>query len=139
MPEEVYWRTRSGKRTKEAASRNLFPQYLFVRFSINDPTWGKVLEADGMRSLLQMDAIPRAIPDAFIERMRSALDLGLFDQTTQHLRMEPGDQLEILDGPFADMVVQFINAPSKKRVEVLMTLMGRETKMSFSVDKVKKV
>jgi transcription antitermination factor NusG len=97
------------------------------------------VECDSVKCLLQTDNIPRAVPDDLIRDLGNAEEMGLFDQTISHLRMEEGEEMRVLEGPFAEFVGKFINAPSKNRVELLLSLFGRETIATFDIDQLQKL
>ena len=138
MPLETYFAKRSARITIKK-QRPLFTRYIFVRFSLNLPSWGLIPLCNSVRGVLDHDGTPQPVPDGFVARVKSAEEMGLFDQTTAHLRMSPGDRVEITEGPFANQIAVFINAPSKKRVEVLLEIMGAPQKFSFSTDQIRKV
>jgi len=138
LPIERYRAKISSRRTVEK-ERPLIPQYVFVQFDINKDGWELINRADSIRRLLDMDGIPRAAPTDFVEGLQNALQIGLFDQTTAHLRMDEGDELEVLDGPFKDFIGTFIGASTKKRVDLLLNIFGRPTRVSFDVDQVRKL
>ena len=138
LPMETYSAKGKNRKTIER-KRPLFPQYLFVRFDIETDPWGYIAEQDAVRTLLDVDGKPAPIPDEFIDRIKSAEDIGLFDKTVDHLRMTPGDPVEVLEGPFSHHVGKFAGASSRQRVRLLMDVLGRETVVSFDVGDVRRV
>ncbi len=138
LPVERYRAKINSRRTIEK-EKPLFPQYLFVRFDINRAGWGLIAEEDSINRLLEVDRIPCSVPDDFVNGLRGAEELGLFDRTTAHLRTEVGDEFEILEGPFGEHIGAFIDAPSKQRIELLLEIFGRPTRVMFGIDQVRKI
>ena len=138
IPVEKYRAKVNSRKTIEK-TRVLFTQYLFVYFDIDRDQWGQIARADAVRKIMGSCQTPRAIPDEFIDSIRNAENMGLFDKTTAHLRMSDGDEMEVLDGPFTGLVGKFAKGTSKRRVELLLEVLGGPTRVSFDVGDVRKL
>ena len=102
----------------------LFPRYGFVRFDINHPGWGEIIDTKGVIDLIRMNRIPRAVPEAVISGLQLADQMGLFDHTKPP---KVGTMVEIMDGhPFANEIGRICNIPKNRRARVLLKVMGGE-------------
>ena len=99
LPMEIY-RARLNLRRTVVKTKPLFPRYLFIKFKIEKSPWGYIMQCSAIRRMLEAGGKPRAVPGELIKSLRGAEEIGLFDQTTAHLRMDPGDDLLIIEGPF---------------------------------------
>lgn len=123
-----------SSRRRQKIERPLFPGYCFVAFDIEREEWQGIipltvstrnyLAADGVRALLSNNLIPARIQPIIVERLRRAEQAGIFDFTRPLSSFAPGDNVEIMEGPFAGLVAKIKSASIKKRVRLLIgTLM----------------
>lgn len=111
---------------KEIFERPLFPRYAFVQFDPLEP-WSEIRHADSVVDLLRNDNQPMRVPDGFVESLKHAEQLGLFDRTKLPAPFPIGSSV-MLDssGPFADLVGKVRRARSRERVDVLIKYLNRE-------------
>jgi transcriptional antiterminator RfaH len=108
----------------------LFPCYIFVRCVIEDRI-NDVQHTSGISSIVHFGSIIPAVPDAVIEELQACFDSD--DMITVENRISPGDAVLVADGAFAGMHAQVLkNLPAKKRVQILLEILGRPT--SVEVD-----
>ena len=124
LPRAKCW-IRHARQKKERV-QPLLPRYLFVGFDINIMPWYEIRNTDGVEGVLSNNSIPVAVPAAAIEDLRAMEEIGVFDETTEVLRLRAGDPLRLVKGPFAGHVCTLKSARGKKRVEVILSLFGRE-------------
>jgi transcriptional antiterminator RfaH len=115
--------------------RPLFPGYLFVQFSADQPGWQSINSTRGVsRLLLQGQNKLQALPSPFIAGLLARCDeAGMLIETED---FKPGDRVRLLSGPFADFVTTVESFESQERIRVLFDLMGRETRVSVPVGSV---
>lgn len=138
-PVERFFRVYRGKR--EMVSRPLFPRYIFAAFDPHKADWGAINHADGVVSVLGHAGKASRVPTVWIDGVRRAEGMGVFDRTTKNpAGLKIGQNLKIGKGPFVGMqatVAEFVgrlrSSRSKKRVKVLMDLLGRATTLEFDV------
>lgn len=131
LPLAKKWIVRARK--KKERDLPLYSRYLFVRVNPDMDGFYKISTANGVEGLLSNCGIPSAIPDADINDLRAQQGMGLWDETTQVLRMEPGSLVKLIRGPLSNCVGVLERAISKKLVEVRFRFFGRETLMKISL------
>jgi len=124
LPRTRRWIRHARKKTERVLP--LLPRYLFVGFDINLMPWYEIRNTDGVEGVLSNNTIPVAVPAAAIEDLRVMQEMGVFDETTEVLRLSVGDRVKMVTGPFAGHVCTLKSARGKERVEVIMALFGRE-------------
>lgn len=104
----------------------LFPRYLFVALDIDAAPWRSVNGTIGVVRLVAFGDRPAAVPDDVIDEIRAReREDGVVD--LQALRpFEPGEAVDIVDGPFRDRTGIFQCRTASDRVVVLLNLLGRD-------------
>ena len=127
----LYRKKRRHAGRSETVIRPFFPRYLFVRVDMARERWRPILSTFGVSRLVGGAQGPESLPEAVIAglRERSGQD-GLFELGVRPLRS--GDAVRIADGPFADLEGVFRAKSDRERVSVLLSLMGREVKVTVA-------
>ena len=89
--------------------RPLFPGYMFVSFALDTAPWRKINSTVGVARLVSFDGQPKALPP---------------DQ------FAPGDELQVMSGPFAEYVATIETIDAEQRIWLLMEFMGQKTRMA---------
>ena len=79
--------------------RPLFPGYMFVSFALDIASWHKINSTVGVARLVSFDGQPKALPP---------------DQ------FAPGDELQVMSGPFAEYVATIETIDAEQRIWLLM-------------------
>jgi transcriptional antiterminator RfaH len=126
--------TRKYKRPKFTTVETvMFPRYVFVAADRVD-----LLEVDGVNGILKRDGRWARIPDATIEDLRVAVDMGLFDRTRDKRAIfSPGQDVRIEEGPLAGLAAKVRKAMSGQDAELLVDLLGRSTLVRVDLDIIK--
>lgn len=114
----------------------LFDRYVFVLLPLRG-LWQPARYARGVAKLISSPSgTPLAVPLAAFEEIRkrcggdrAEIIVGLepdFKEKTQQRRFEKGDAVRVIDGPWAGWN-GFVELSKRKRVEVLLSIFGRET------------
>lgn len=124
LPVEKVWIRHARRKTERV--RPLFARYLFVGFDPNLTAWSPIRATDGVETLLcGTDGIPSRVPGGLIEKLKGAVEVGQFDETRNGWQgAKPGDNLQLIEGPFRDLVVQLKMALPNKRVEIFLKVLG---------------
>lgn len=77
----------------------LFPGYVFVRMAMREKL--RVLQVPGLVQLVSFQGAPAALPEAEIEKLRTALHSGVTAQPYRYLSI--GSKVEISRGPLQGM------------------------------------
>lgn len=116
--------------------RSVFPGYLFVNFDVLADPWRDICSTRGIRRVLgARDDGAVALPKGFVETMLTDSPSGVIEAPENDgVIFKQGDELKILDGPFAGRtgVMKF---KEKGRVALLLTLLGRENTVILPVDR----
>jgi transcriptional antiterminator RfaH len=120
---------RHARRLK-TVRRPLFPRYAFVRFDIERDRWLSVCGTFGVTRLFMQDGRPVPVPVGLVEELLAHSDAGV---TRLDVKLEAGQRVRILSGPFADFTATLARLDEGRRVEVLLEMMGAS--VSVSVDR----
>ena len=85
-----------------------------------------------------MDGIkPARVADHMID-LRKRERNGLID-LSQRSRLKPGNRVRLLRGPFAGHLVIFAGMKPRERVEVLLTFLGAQQRVTLPQDDVERI
>lgn len=125
-----YLAKRRHARRTERVPRPLFPRYLFVHINPDCDRWRSVNGTFGVRYLIANDNVPLPVPDGIVESFKAREDnSGLI--TPELPSFQPGQRIEILEGPMAMHAGVFHRMSDKERVVLLLSLLGREVSVSM--------
>ena len=134
--EEVVEIKEGVKRTTE---RKFFPGYVFVNMEMNEDTWHLVKSTPKVLGFIGGTAekpapIPEKQMNAVINRVEQAVD-----KPKPKTLFEPGQQVRVADGPFADFtgMVEEVNY-EKNRLRVAVLIFGRSTPVELEFSQVEK-
>ena len=150
VPTEEVTEIKNGKRTQ--VNRKKLPGYLLVRMDLNDESWGAVRNTPGVTgfvgatsrpSPLSIDEVvgllaPAASPQA--ARTAETTSPAAAAAPTAVVDFEVGESVTVMDGPFATLpaTINQINAEQQK-LQVLVSIFGRETPVELSFNQVQKI
>lgn len=135
----VQRRNRVIRRRKVQREYPLFPGYIFVMFDVKQDAWGDILETDGVIDFLKGGDRPSRVPASLVEHFMRAERAGAFDYTVPTSSFKLGDDVEIKTGPFAGLIARIKNANAKKRVQIVLKILGGETTLSIDACDLAKV
>jgi transcriptional antiterminator NusG len=154
VPTEEVTEIKNGKRAQ--VNRKVLPGYLLVRMELNDESWGAVRNTPGVTgfvgatskpSPLTVDEVvkilaPAVAPQAAKTPEAAAAGGGgaATGTTTAVVDFEVGESVTVMDGPFATLpaTINEINAEQQK-LQVLVSIFGRETPVELSFTQVAKI
>jgi transcription termination/antitermination factor NusG len=154
VPTEEVTEIKNGKRAQ--VNRKVLPGYLLVRMELNDESWGAVRNTPGVTgfvgatskpSPLTVDEVvkilaPAVAPQAAKTPEAAAAGGGAAatGTTTAVVDFEVGESVTVMDGPFATLpaTINEINAEQQK-LQVLVSIFGRETPVELSFTQVAKL
>ena len=131
-----YLKHRRHARRIEHVRRPLFPRYLFVRFDSETAQWRSINGTFGVAYLISHGDEPIAVPDKIVNAMQARHnddDLVVLHSAGS---FQPGQKLEIVDGPFAWHTGLFQRLNDKERVVLLLDLLGRQVSVTVSPEAV---
>jgi transcriptional antiterminator NusG len=150
VPTEEVTEIKNGKRTQ--VNRKKLPGYLLVRMDLNDESWGAVRNTPGVTGFVGATSRPSPLS---IDEVVSLLAPAAGPQATKTAEttstttaaaptavvdFEVGESVTVMDGPFATLpaTINEINAEQQK-LQVLVSIFGRETPVELSFNQVQKL
>lgn len=116
-----------GKRViKEEA---LFPSYLFVNFDLDTTSATTVRSTRGVSHFVTSSGSPVMVPDTLIEELQKRAKPGSEELVSNIPK--PGDELEVIDGPFRGLNAVFTHTDGIKRAVVLIDLLNQKVRASL--------
>lgn len=117
---------RSGRRTYTGVAP-LFPSYIFVQLNSGPAPWRAIESTYGVRAIVKAGGSPAPIPSGVVDALIAMSDEnGLFSFRAQ---LKPGDAVRLMAGPFAGLVGTLESLDGQGRIVVLLSLLGRATRM----------
>jgi transcriptional antiterminator NusG len=151
VPTEEVTEIKNGKRAQ--VNRKVLPGYLLVRMELNDESWGAVRNTPGVTgfvgatsrpSPLTLDEVVKILVPATAPQAARASGGEAATGTTAApaavVDFEVGESVTVMDGPFATLpaTINEINAEQQK-LQVLVSIFGRETPVELSFNQVSKI
>jgi transcription termination/antitermination protein NusG len=149
VPTEEVVEIKNGKR--QQVQRKVFPGYILVRMDLNDESWGAVRNTPGVTgfvgatsrpSPLSLDEVAKILAPA--TQKAAAVARGT---TTTPAKPEVhvvdfsiGESVTVMDGPFATLPATISDIdPVHQKLQVLVSIFGRETPVELSFSQVAKI
>ena len=110
----------------------LFPGYMFIKFDRAESEWHKINNTYGVSHLITFNSILKSIPITFVDSLMMRYDLS--GKLLPIKKLKKGDQVKVLEGPFADFIATVETYETDHRIWILMDLMGRKAKMQTPPD-----
>jgi transcription termination/antitermination factor NusG len=153
VPTEEVTEIKNGKRAQ--VNRKVLPGYLLVRMELNDESWGAVRNTPGVTgfvgatskpSPLTLDEVVKILAPTVQPQAPRATGGGevaggaAATAPTALVDFEVGESVTVMDGPFATLpaTINEINAEQQK-LQVLVSIFGRETPVELSFSQVQKL
>lgn len=119
----------------------LFHTYIFVRFDIERDRWRSINGTRGVKGLMSLDPNPEKptpMPEGGLDAIRERYRLGEFRPPPPPDPIVVGELVRLKDGPFAGYE-GFCKESTERRIEVLLSIFGRKTKVSLPPKAVERV
>jgi transcriptional antiterminator RfaH len=101
----------------------LFPGYIFVRFDHTRDSWHAINGTLGVKRLVGPSfGLPQAMPDQVMQALLSRCQSGRISALFSTL--QPGQQVRLASGPFANMLAEVEKLDDRGRVRVLLDILG---------------
>ena len=113
-------------------SKPLFPGYMFIRFDRAESEWHKINNTYGVSKLITSNSKLQSIPTKFVDQLMKRYDL--LGNLIPIKKLKKGDQVKVLNGPFANFVAIVEKYEADQRIWILMDLMGRKSKIQAATD-----
>ena len=135
VPTEKVVEVKDGK--KKTNTRKVFPGYIFVQMEINTETWHVVKTTPKITGFIGGSRNPPPITEEEIKRIIGVESEDEQDETTVVIDFERGDEINIIDGPFASMKgrVEEVNQ-ARGKLRVMVSIFGRPTAVELDFTQV---
>ena len=123
---------------KKESTRKFFPGYVLAKMEMTDDTWYLVAKTPKVTGFLGGKK-PTPITEAEAQRILNQVEEGVAKPRSA-CSYEVGQQVQIMDGPFASFVgeIQEVDA-EKERLKLQVSIFGRATPVELTYAQVKKV
>lgn len=113
-------------------SAPLFPNYVFVRMACERVRWRSINGTYGVSRVLMQNDMPQPVPPGIVEALLAhANDAGIFDVSAN---LCVGQRVQMIEGPFSDLIGVLERLDARGRVHVLFNLMGRKVSVATKAD-----
>ncbi|MFF2453502.1 transcription termination/antitermination protein NusG [Isoptericola sp. NPDC058082] len=138
---------------KKTVRRVRIPGYVLVRMDLTDESWGAVRHTPGVTGFvghthqpvpLTLDEVYSMLAPVFVETApeagKAAAASGATAKAPVEVDFEVGESVTVTDGPFDTLpaTISEINAEAQK-LQVLVSIFGRETPVELSFNQVAKI
>ncbi|PZX40657.1 transcriptional antiterminator RfaH [Roseinatronobacter thiooxidans] len=117
--------------------RPLFPGYMFVALDIQRGGWRVVNSTSGVTRLVSLGKEPTPVPRDLVAQLMLRCDED--GKLLPPELLQPGDDVMLTKGPFADFVARVEGIAPDRRVYVLLELMGMQTRVAVGADQLRTV
>ena len=102
------------------ATKPLFPGYMFVAFDRKNPHWHRINSTYGVSRLITFNSNIKPVPKRIINNLMQRCDSSGKLITAKKLKI--GDQVKVLNGPFASFIATVETLEADQRLWILMNL-----------------
>jgi transcriptional antiterminator RfaH len=113
-------------------TRALFPGYAFILIVLQ---WHAARWSPGVVRVVLDGAVPAKVPDQVIAELREREREGVVE-LPQLPQFKRGDRMKILGGPFEGHLALYAGMKPHRQVEVLLSLLGAQQRVTLSRDAV---
>ena len=136
IPMETVTEVTDSGATKQV-ERKVFPGYVLVKMVMTDETWYLVRNTRGCTGFLGQDKSGGSKPIPLTEEEIIAMGV---EKREIEVNYAAGDSVRVIDGPLAGFIgVVSSVEPDKNKVDVTVSMFGRETPVELELDQVEPV
>ena len=135
VPTEKQIEIKHGKR--RTVDKKIFPGYVLVNMIVTDDSWFVVRNTPNVTGFIGAGTTPTPMDEAELKTIRQRMGV---EEPTYEVDLEPGETVNIIDGPFKDFDGQVDEVDkSKGKIKVLVNMFGRETPVELDFLQVRKI
>lgn len=136
VPVESVSELRRGKKVQ--TSKKIFPGYILIKMQLDDETWSMVKNIPNVAKFLGSKNKPAKIQEHEVSRILKQMAEGVVVKEDD-ASYEVGELVKIIDGPFEAFTGAIEGVDNvKRRLKVLVSILGRDTPVELEFDQVKK-
>lgn len=125
---------RKNQRWQKVAAP-MFPRYLFVKLKAGVDNFSPIRSTLGVLRIVEFGFTPASISDQVISQIRRQEAL-VFDKSQSHPHWQPGESVEIVDGPFSGLRGIFEAQNGEERVIILLQMLGSSNRITLPMNAV---
>ena len=123
----------------QAVVEPLFPRYLFIQLDINQQSLAPVRSTRGVAQLVRFGHLLHAVPDSVIVYLKQQESSITDTREDDALPFKAGDEVRLLDGPFAGLTGIYTATEADQRALLLVELLGRENELVVDLNSLAEV
>ena len=133
LPTQEFTQIKPTKFVQEL--KPLFPGYMFVAFERESGPWRQINSTIGVSRMVSFDGQPRALPLDLVSGLMLRCDAS--GKILPPNQLLAGDEVQVLNGPFANFIATVENIDAKYRIWVLIDFMGQGTRLQVQPEHLK--
>ena len=139
VPEEEVMEIKNGQR--KIVKRNIYPGYVLVRLELTDESWSVVRNTHGVTGFVGNAHNPSPLSMDEVEKILAPRPVKKSDKPDiRVIDFEVGESVTVMDGPFATLPASISDImPEQAKLNVLVSIFGRETPVELSFAQVQKL
>ncbi|MDO8862372.1 transcription termination/antitermination NusG family protein [Haliea sp. E1-2-M8] len=107
----------------------LFPRYIFINVALGEQSTASIRNTPGVCSLVRFGQQLAPVPDTVVGYLQTQQNPELGARSAEAWPQQPGDRVQILEGPFAGLNAVFEAARGDERAALLLDLLGRQNRI----------
>lgn len=133
VPEEEYVEVKNE--SKKLKTRKLFPGYVMVKMNITNRSWYIIRNTQGVTGFVGPDSKPVPLTK------REVRKFGIKeDKPVLNININVGDNINIIQGPFKDLVAEVKEVDTDKQIiKALIDMFGRDTIIDLSFEDIETI
>jgi len=122
---------------RKTVNEKIFPGYMLVKMELTDDAWLAVRTTQGVTGFVGVSTKPKPLPKHEVEAIKKYMTQAAPQYKADYVE---GEAIKIVDGPFNEFLGTVNNIDEEKgKVEVLVSIFGRETPVELDFLQVQKV
>ncbi len=122
---------------KKAVNEKIFPGYMLVNLELTDDAWLAVRTTQGVTGFVGVGPKPKPLPKHEVAAIQNYMSQAAPQYKAEYVE---GEAVKIVDGPFNDFLGTVKSIDEEKgKVEVLVSIFGRETPVELDFLQVQQV
>jgi len=109
----------------------VFPGYAFIGVNLQNSYWTKINSTYGVSKLLSFNNKPSEVPLDFMVALKKRFEDNINPTIDENLKR--GDTIKFNNGPFTDIVANIESIDAKKRIYVLLEVMGGRRRVGIDL------
>lgn len=122
-------RTVRHARKLKTINAPFFPRYLFVRLDLSRDRWRSINGTFGVAGIIMEGEQPMPVALGIVEALQAELEFD--SKGARNGDLHAGQQVEVMVGPFANLVGKLESFDGRARVRILLQIMGAKTPVSL--------